>query len=120
MSCCILSRSSPLFFLLLIVTTPTEPYTLSLHDALPISQKSSPIFWAFQRPARRSPLKWNVSLRLCSNVLRLLRRSEEHTSELQSLRHLVFLLLLEKKKTLIFPINSRLTRLCAKRLLILK
>src|SRR5262245_64704372 len=31
--------------------------------------------------------------------IRLQRRSEEHTSELQSLRHLVCRLLLEKKKT---------------------
>src|SRR5437899_8914466 len=32
---------------------------------------------------------------------RVRRRSEEHTSELQSLRHLVCRLLLEKKKTLL-------------------
>src|ERR1039458_5834286 len=35
-------------------------------------------------------------------------RSEEHTSELQSLRHLVCRLLLEKKKQMKFPIYSRI------------
>src|SRR5437899_7957099 len=35
----------------------------------------------------------------CSRGLRILQRSEEHTSELQSLRHLVCRLTLEKKKT---------------------
>src|SRR5438045_8507081 len=60
----------------------TEIYTLSLHDALPISPLSPP---ADDRQAHmvdhRRP-----------------QRSEEHTSELQSLRHLVCRLLLEKKK----------------------
>src|SRR5215472_9639248 len=67
-------------------TATTEIYTLSLHDALPICDLSR---WTVageypgRSPARRS--------QLC-------RRSEEHTSELQSLRHLVCRLLLEKKK----------------------
>src|SRR5471030_2298573 len=65
-------------------TATTEIYTLSLHDALPIcaprpptSPSGSPVL---TRGRRRSA------------------RSEEHTSELQSLRHLVCRLLLEKKK----------------------
>src|SRR5262245_62688518 len=37
------------------------------------------------------------------------RRSEEHTSELQSLRHLVCRLLLEKKKQKIHNIEPRIT-----------
>src|SRR5438045_5556563 len=41
---------------------------------------------------------------------RSLRRSEEHTSELQSLRHLVCRLLLEKKKTGTEPTNDKLTQ----------
>src|SRR5205814_9569767 len=77
-------------------TPPTEIYTLSLHDALPIcvigvqpesgaalatslaagSPTEAPFAPSFGEPAR----------------------SEEHTSELQSLRHLVCRLLLEKKK----------------------
>src|SRR5438309_7440117 len=35
----------------------------------------------------------------CANLKRIARRSEEHTSELQSQFHLVCRLLLEKKKT---------------------
>src|SRR2546422_6188090 len=66
-------------------TATTEIYTLSLHDALPISrfQEAAP------GAAAMEPLM--VASR-CS------RRSEEHTSELQSRLHLVCRLLLEKKK----------------------
>src|SRR5471030_3358604 len=60
-------------------TATTEIYTLSLHDALPISSSAT---WC----CRSGSWKWCVY------------RSEEHTSELQSLRHLVCRLLLEKKK----------------------
>src|SRR6266496_6802085 len=62
-------------------TATTEIYTLSLHDALPIST-----------PAR-SP----VGTPSCATAWPPLR-SEEHTSELQSRRDLVCRLLLEKKK----------------------
>src|SRR5437899_6771251 len=67
-------------------TATTEIYTLSLHDALPISTASTgrPSPWMSGAPKIRQP--WKQS------------RSEEHTSELQSLRHLVCRLLLEKKK----------------------
>src|SRR5579863_10761821 len=69
-------------------TATTEIYTLSLHDALPISsrpRKSS-------APATSPPMKWARC------------RSEEHTSELQSPVHLVCRLLLEKKKTKLISI----------------
>src|SRR5262245_65330274 len=74
----------------------TEIYTLSLHDALPISCAAPPAalctcpLWpSASRPtAASSPFRTS----------RRARRSEEHTSELQSLRHLVCRLLLEKKK----------------------
>src|SRR5262245_63984281 len=66
-------------------TATTEIYTLSLHDALPISD-SAPLKSA-PEPTRRVLPHVPTS------------RSEEHTSELQSLRHLVCRLLLEKKKT---------------------
>src|SRR3989442_8266991 len=68
-------------------TATTEIYTLSLHDALPISA--------------------GPGLRLCGRLVRhaddahrrcAADRSEEHTSELQSRPHLVCRLLLEKKK----------------------
>src|SRR5262249_60817769 len=72
-------------------TPPTEIYPLSLHDALPICTctKLSPRrTHAAAKPAR-SPI---------TPALRRHARSEEHTSELQSLTNLVCRLLLEKKK----------------------
>src|SRR5437899_6380843 len=89
-------------FLLSFNATPaTDIYTLSLHDALPISRAAGPrgprrrTGWPGSAPAQPRP-----------------QRSEEHTSELQSLRQLVCRLLLEKKKTcgcqvnLIFPMRQ--------------
>src|SRR5690348_18416373 len=67
-------------------TAPTEIYTLSLHDALPIC--SGP-----PRPVHPIIL-FCFFLRPSITCL----RSEEHTSELQSPVHLVCRLLLEKKK----------------------
>src|SRR6202521_2274854 len=75
-------------------TATTEIYTLSLHDALPISP-SALIF-----PSARSR-------RTLSGSRRAALRSEEHTSELQSPQNLVCRLLLEKKRS-----NSRLTPAC--------
>src|SRR5262245_65112383 len=80
-------------------TAPTEIYTLSLHDALPISDReASPVPPALETLCRTLELsagdRW--LLLLCAGVEQ--QRSEEHTSELQSLRHLVCRLLLEKKK----------------------
>src|SRR5436305_4436599 len=68
---------------------PTEIYTLSLHDALPISSGSAAV-----RVLSSSLVVGQVAVALV-----LLTRSEEHTSELQSRPHLVCRLLLEKKKT---------------------
>src|SRR5438045_8821825 len=68
----------------------TEIYTLSLHDALPICIGQGA--GHRERPANRHRLR-----RLPERAGH--RRSEEHTSELQSLRHLVCRLLLEKKKS---------------------
>src|SRR5258706_15026259 len=67
-------------------TATTEIYTLSLHDALPILR---PLRKAFPQPI--SP----ASLVFATTWIRI--RSEEHTSELQSLTNLVCRLLLEKK-----------------------
>src|SRR5687768_17858906 len=64
----------------------TEIYTLSLHDALPISLR--------RRGARR-----DARASAPHDRGETFRRSEEHTSELQSRLHLVCRLLLEKKKT---------------------
>src|SRR5471030_1477360 len=68
-------------------TATTEIYTLSLHDALPISLVASRQGVRHDRAALVAVERGTLSL-----------RSEEHTSELQSLRHLVCRLLLEKKK----------------------
>src|SRR5438045_9127065 len=79
-------------------TATTEIYTLSLHDALPISA----LFCGAD--LARQPVTGGLRfLRLGfepqeSQATRNRLRSEEHTSELQSLRHLVCRLLLEKKK----------------------
>src|SRR2546427_2964345 len=78
-------------------TATTEIYTLSLHDALPISGRAErdalpPVREERARAgarARRHPRP----------ALGLPHRSEEHTSELQSQSNLVCRLLLEKTKT---------------------
>src|SRR5205814_9959108 len=80
---------------------PTTTYTLSLHDALPLCAEGDPRpRHADDRRLRGRQVADPGSRRFarergarCAD-----RRSEEHTSELQSLRHLVCRLLLEKKK----------------------
>src|SRR5439155_25173416 len=96
-----------LYSFLFNAPAPTEIYTLSLHDALPISLGEHHAQTIFRRS--------KCTLRFChfvqnrhANAPGLLRcfeqnllpahRSEEHTSELQSRGHLVCRLLLEKKK----------------------
>src|SRR5437588_6506822 len=71
-------------------TATPEIYTLSLHDALPISAA------AMVEAARRQPFG-KLPKEAKQWVSKL--RSEEHTSELQSHSDLVCRLLLEKKKT---------------------
>src|SRR5438034_7717533 len=91
----------------------TEIYTLSLHDALPISaRRHEALTNGERRPAghggglvghrrrsrlRRGPGQGHGPLRRCL-LARFAVRSEEHTSELQSHSDLVCRLLLEKKK----------------------
>src|SRR2546430_5440368 len=90
-----------LFFLFFFFndTATTEIYTLSLHDALPISLQCSFGFADFtisclpeNANTRVSSLPGSVRTNAPST------RSEEHTSELQSQSNLVCRLLLEKKK----------------------
>src|SRR6266496_6728942 len=76
------------FFFFFNDTATTEIYTLSLHDALPISWSVSGFFG--------SP----------SATIFWIWRSEEHTSELQSRRDLVCRLLLEKKKNKIHKTST--------------
>src|SRR2546422_6395558 len=84
-------------------TATTEIYTLSLHDALPISRGRSrcrrSLAGRRRSGSRRAELVDGVAERLGDLVDLLGVRSEEHTSELQSRLHLVCRLLLEKKKT---------------------
>src|SRR2546429_1981289 len=84
-------------------TATTEIYTLSLHDALPISRRSPLRRRAVARRSERRALARPESLtrKACARrgACGTSRRSEEHTSELQSRLHLVCRLLLEKKKT---------------------
>src|SRR5205814_8076245 len=70
----------------------TAIYTLSLHDALPIYSSSDVGRDQGSSQTAQSVNQWRDFNRHCGT------RSEEHTSELQSLRHLVCRLLLEKKK----------------------
>src|SRR5690606_41460962 len=98
-------------------TTTTETYTLSLHDALPISMgllgwiqqglvfmPNSRRYRHLRKPRYHSPSLRRLQLRPNSwrHVPSILspHRSEEHTSELQSRENLVCRLLLEKKKTI--------------------
>src|SRR5258708_19884997 len=77
-------------------TATTEIYTLSLHDALPISLNT----FCAPMPSRRPGVSRYVASRSVSHFGLKIWRSEEHTSELQSPDHLVCRLLLEKKKLL--------------------
>src|SRR5215213_11942408 len=76
------------FFFFFNDTATTEIYTLSLHDALPS--------WPGTLPVMAQAHAGTV----IGGVIdaRVPYRSEEHTSELQSLTNLVCRLLLEKKK----------------------
>src|SRR2546425_6776232 len=75
-------------------TATTEIYTLSLHDALPISY----LLWSWAL-AHLAAARVAIFTNLQPLATALLgQRSEEHTSELQSLAYLVCRLLLEKKK----------------------
>src|SRR2546425_2441541 len=75
------------FFFFFNDTATTEIYTLSLHDALPILGFSNGANIAASMLLLRPDVLYAAVL-----------RSEEHTSELQSLAYLVCRLLLEKKK----------------------
>src|SRR5262249_60114417 len=84
-----------LFFFFFNDPAPTEIYTLSLHDALPI------LLGRFVCPAARLQELGPFIEEGFSRESPL--RSEEHTSELQSLTNLVCRLLLEKKKKISNP-----------------
>src|SRR5205807_7992555 len=80
---------------------PPKTYTLSLHDALPITSAGS---------ARRHTIRDGPSHSSSPRV----RRSEEHTSELQSPCNLVCRLLLEKKKRHVLVMGDNHTCFCCR------
>src|SRR2546430_13758446 len=84
------------FFFFFNDTATTEIYTLSLHDALPISV--CPLSVAHELLGNNSIQECCAAGDSALDTMRLLQRSEEHTSELQSQSNLVCRLLLEKKK----------------------
>src|SRR5260370_22361348 len=88
---CVAAPCSPAssYFFFFNDTATTEIYTLSLHDALPISARG--------RFLTRDPAGYGGGINPYGDVGNS-PRSEEHTSELQSHLNLVFRLLLEKKK----------------------
>src|SRR5215208_8458528 len=91
-----------LFFFFFNDTATTEIYTLSLHDALPISKVTVSDITRGQRDLGLA-VQGAYGMLVDDDA-----RSEEHTSELQSRGHLVCRLLLEKKKTNILkPARAR-------------
>src|SRR3712207_8116598 len=93
------TRSTPFLFFF-NDTAPTEIYTLSLHDALPIyrhlsvARRGSVAMVTLERPDVHNAF----NAELITELTRCFAaRSEEHTSELQSRQYLVCRLLLEKK-----------------------
>src|SRR5262245_64683188 len=83
------------FFFFFNDTATTEIYTLSLHDALPICGRGKLFEPTLDCQSMLVVKRSQEPLEILQPGL---ARSEEHTSELQSLRHLVCRLLLEKKK----------------------
>src|ERR1039457_7664701 len=82
-------------FLFFNDTATTEIYTLSLHDALPISELAY---------AHGSIWRYRLRVRTCALPI----RSEEHTSELQSPCNIACRLLLENKSTnVVIALTSR-------------
>src|SRR5437762_7658864 len=94
-------------------TASTDPYTLSLHDALPICPGAGPRGGEIVAQGKLEDIlraKNSLTADYLSGRLRIpvprnrtqprtvRNRSEEHTSELQSPMYLVCRLLLEKKK----------------------
>src|SRR5690606_41400748 len=101
-----------LFARFFTATATTQIYTLSLHDALPISTSTSSTAPPSSRSIRSATAAWPAPASPPCSAARpppgaaprpraascRRPRSEEHTSELQSRENLVCRLLLEKKK----------------------
>src|SRR3712207_7108009 len=96
-------------------TATTEIYTLSLHDALPISARLRRHVRPLRlltavgpsKHGRRLLGKENQDMAIDNDYVISTLRSEEHTSELQSRQYLVCRLLLEKQTTSLLPGSLR-------------
>src|SRR3712207_7041083 len=87
-----------LFFFFFNDTATTEIYTLSLHDALPISVSDENATTRVSAPSSsRMFEEMRLAMKVSTSGSWTSIRSEEHTSELQSRQYLVCRLLLEKK-----------------------
>src|SRR2546427_4645266 len=95
------------FFFFFNDTATTEIYTLSLHDALPISVQGVLSFVDNQVDTKTGTVLLKARFQNRDGNLWPGERSEEHTSELQSQSNLVCRLLLEKKKK---KKNKKITR----------
>src|SRR5256885_5453749 len=88
-------------------TATTEIYTLSLHDALPISARQGSAGCEARFCADRARGSGSAAaVPAAERGKSLCDRSEEHTSELQSPCNLVCRLLLEKKNKNIYTLSS--------------
>src|SRR2546429_65313 len=101
-------------------TAPTEIYTLSLHDALPIYRsrwdrgrldEGRSLVETVLAQRRPGPYQLQAAIAACHADAAAAadtdwRRSEEHTSELQSRLHILCRLLLEKKKMKNIPSDN--------------
>src|SRR5436190_4776713 len=98
----------PVLLFLFDEPAPTEIYTLSLHDALPIFELGR------ARPQRGEERQLAAARGADdADLLRIdAERSEEHTSELQSHSDLVCRLLLEKKNSQEYSTAHRYTSTC--------
>src|SRR2546430_7743478 len=99
-----------LFFFFFNDTATTEIYTLSLHDALPISAVLPDGVAHHAGAFEAHPLRGG-------GIVGISVRSEEHTSELQSQSNLVCRLLLEKKKNTLVALEEHSTRISVCRVL---
>src|SRR2546422_5605141 len=88
----------PFLFFFFNDTATTEIYTLSLHDALPISAVLCLVYLLCNVSDQTFLTNRRRFGAVTVSGVRDQTRSEEHTSELQSRLHLVCRLLLEKKK----------------------
>src|SRR5205823_11054316 len=100
---CLNDRTRAVWVTFINYSAPTVIYTLSLHDALPICRRTSrtaawPMTCSTHSDCFALRTRCGSEGPPCGRPERE-ARSEEHTSELQSLAYLVCRLLLEKKNT---------------------